>query len=124
MRILALIVIVMSTMAAVTIDAQSTPAPSGAARTEQPSQEGRVAVPEPTPQALSYYRSGNVLWFVDNVWGLLVPAALLFTGFSAALRTWATRAGRKWFFTIALYFIAFSAITSAVDLPLVYYESF
>src|SRR5262245_41115792 len=123
MRILALIVIVMSTMSAVAVDAQSTPASSGA-RTEQPSQEGRVAVPEPTPQALSYYRSGNVLWIVDNVWGLLVPAAFLFTGFSAALRTWANRAGRKWFFTIALYFIAFSAITSAVDLPLVYYESF
>jgi Zn-dependent protease with chaperone function len=105
--------------------AQPTPsAPSAGARTERPSQVERVAVPEPTPQALSYYRSGNVLWIVDNVWGLLVPAAFLFTGFSAALGRWSTRVGRKWFFVIAVYFVAFSAITFLVDLPLGYYESF
>jgi STE24 endopeptidase len=113
----------MSMLATVTIVAQTTPSPSSPARTE-PAPQGRVAVPEPTAEALSYYRSGNVLWIVDNVWGLLVPAAFLFTGFSATLRTWAHRAGRKWFFTIALYFIAFSAITFVLDLPLVYYEGF
>jgi STE24 endopeptidase len=120
----------MSMLASVTIAAQSTPSASstGASAKEQggpqPAQEGTVAVPEPTPEALSYYRSGNVLWIVDNVWGLLVPAAFLFTGFSAALRTWAQRVGRKWFFTIALYFIVFSAITFVIDLPLGYYEGF
>jgi Zn-dependent protease with chaperone function len=115
----------MSMLASATIVAQTTPStPSGPARAEQPSQEGRVAVPEPTPEALSYYRSGNVLWIVDNVWGLLVPVVFLFTGFSAALRTWSHRVGRKWFFTIALYFIVFSAITFVLDLPRVYYEGF
>jgi Zn-dependent protease with chaperone function len=83
-----------------------------------------VAVPEPTPQALSYYRSGNVLWIVDNIWGLLVPAVFLFTGFSGVLGRWAHRVGKRWFIAIGLYFIAFSAITSVIDLPLVYYESF
>jgi STE24 endopeptidase len=117
-------------LASVTIAAQSPPSASstGASAKEQggsqPGQEGPVAVPEPTPEALSYYRSGNVLWIVDNVWGLLVPAAFLFIGFSAALRTWAQRVGRKWFFTIALYFIVFSAITFVIDLPLGYYEGF
>jgi len=81
-------------------------------------------VPEPTPQALSYYRSGNVLWIVDNVWGLLVPAAFLFTGFSATMRGWSYRIGKKWFFAIALYFIVFSAVTFVLDLPRVYYEGF
>jgi len=105
--------------------AQSTPPPSSTGiRTEQPPQEGRVAVPEPTAEALSYYRSGNVLWIVDNVWSLLVPAAFLFTGFSATLGNWSRRVGRKWFFAIGVYFIAFSAITFVIDLPLVYYESF
>ena len=81
-------------------------------------------MPEPTPQALSYYRSGNVLWIVDNVWGLLVPAAFLFTGFSATMRGWSYRIGKKWFFAIALYFIVFSAVTFVLDLPRVYYEGF
>ena len=112
-------------LAPVTIAAQSTPsASSTGARTEQPSREGRVAVPAPTAEALSYYRSGNVLWIVDNVWGLLVPAAFLFTGFSATLGNWARRVGRKWFFAIGVYFIAFSAITFVIDLPRVYYEGF
>jgi Zn-dependent protease with chaperone function len=115
----------MSMLAPVMIAAQSTPPPSSSgARTEQQPQEGRVAVPEPTAQALSYYRSGNVLWIVDNVWGLLVPAVFLFTGFSATLGSWARRVGSKWFFAIGLYFIAFSAITFVFDLPRVYYEGF
>jgi Zn-dependent protease with chaperone function len=107
------------------IGAQSPPSPPPTeTRTEPPRKIGRVAVPEPTPQALSYYRSGNVLWIVDNVWGVLVPVAFLVTGFSAALRRRAQRIGRKWFFTIAVYFIAFSVITFVLDLPRVYYEGF
>jgi len=112
-------------LASVAIAAQSTPPASATgARTERPSEEGRVAVPEPTAEALSYYHTGNVLWIVDNVWGLLVPVAFLFTGFSAALRTWAYRAGRKWLFAIALYVVAFLVITFVLDLPLGYYEGF
>jgi Zn-dependent protease with chaperone function len=119
----------MSMLAPVTIAAQSTPsASSTGARAEQqqgqPPQEGRVAVPEPTAEALSYYRSGNVLWIVDNIWGLLVPAVFLFTGFSATLANWSCRVGRKWFVAIGVYFIAFSAITFVIDLPRVYYEGF
>ena len=121
---LPLVTIVISILAATPARAQSPHAPSGDARTERTPHAERVAVPEPTAQALSYYRSGNVLWIVDNAWGLLVPAAFLFTGLSAGLRTWAHRVGRKWFFALALYFIAFSAITFVLDLPLGYYEGF
>ncbi len=83
-----------------------------------------MAVPEPTPQALSYYRSGNVLWVVGNTWDLLIPSLLLFVGVSARIRDWAQRIGRKWFFIIGLYFIAFSLIIFLVDLPLSYYQGF
>jgi STE24 endopeptidase len=96
----------------------STPAASPESRAE------RVAVPEPTAQALSYYHSGNVLWVVGNVWDLLVPSLLLFAGLSARLRDWAVRRGRKWFFVIALYFAAFTVILFLVDLPLSYYQGF
>jgi len=104
------------------MDAQTTgtrsPAPASDTRTE------RVAVPEPTPQALSYYRSGNVLWIVGNIWDLLIPSLLLFLGVSARIRNWARRRGRKWFFEIALYFIAFTVIVFLVDIPLSYYQGF
>jgi len=83
-----------------------------------------VTVPEPTPQALAYYRSGNLLWLVDNAWGLIVPAVFLVTGLSARIRDRAHRHGKKWFPTIGLYFAAFSAIVFIVDLPLSYYEGF
>ena len=124
MRILAALAIAIALLPTVMSAQAPTSASSNAPRAEPPPEDGRVAVPEPTPQALSYYRSGNVLWIVDNVWGVLVPAAFLFTGFSAALRRWSQRIGRKWFFTMAVYFIAFSAITFVLDLPRVYYEGF
>jgi len=84
----------------------------------------RIAVPEPTPEALSYYRSGNVLFVVGNIWDLLIPSLLLFAGVSGRIRDWARRTGRKWFFEIGLYFIVFTVIIFLVDLPLSYYQGF
>ena len=45
-----------------------------------------VAVPEPSEQAMRYYRSGNVLWFVEQAWSIAVLVLLLATGLSASLR--------------------------------------
>jgi Zn-dependent protease with chaperone function len=110
-----------------------------------------VPVPEPSEKALSYYHSGIVLWIVNMIWGLLIPALFLFTGFSARIREWARQIGRKWFSGIswidnffypevilaplallgkALYFIAgvyfaiFLIINFAIDLPLSYYQGY
>jgi STE24 endopeptidase len=102
--------------------AQTSTSQSSAAVTD--SRTERVPVPEPTPEALSYYRSGNVLWVVNNIWGLLIPSLILFAGMSARLRNWSHRIGRNWFFTIGLYFIAFTLIVFLVDLPLSYYQGY
>ncbi|MBO0858190.1 MAG: M48 family metallopeptidase [Chloracidobacterium sp.] len=110
-----------------------------------------VPVPEPSEKALSYYRSGIVLWIVNILWGLLIPALFLLTGFSARIRDWALQAGQKWFSAIsqidnlfspevivapfawigrALYFIAglyaaiFLFINFAIDFPLSYYQGY
>ena len=83
-----------------------------------------VAVPNPSDKALRYFRSGNMLWVVNVTWGLLIPALFLFTGYSAKIRNWAQKLGRKWFFVIGLYFIVFTLINFVVDLPLSYYQSF
>jgi Zn-dependent protease with chaperone function len=103
--------------APVTLSASvAAPAPAG--------ETGPVAVPEPTEQAMRYYRSGNVVWVVDTLLGLLVPALFLFTGFSARIRGLARRVGRKWFFTIAVYFVLFSLASWLLTLPWSYYTEF
>ena len=88
-----------------------------------PSHE-RVEVPEPSAQALAYRRSGNLLWVFNTVWSLLVPAVMLWTGFSGRMRDWSTRIGRKWFFIVAIYWVIFTLVSTVVDFPRVYYEQF
>jgi Zn-dependent protease with chaperone function len=85
---------------------------------------GPVAVPEPSDKALAYARSGNWWWLTEQVWGLLVPGIILFTGFSAKLRDAAKRIGRNWFFTIVAYFALFLLLTFLINLPLSYGTGF
>jgi Zn-dependent protease with chaperone function len=99
----------------------TTPGPQQAAAQ---SSTAPVPVPEPSEKALSYYRSGIVLWVVNVLWGLLIPALFLFTGFSARIRDWAKRIGRWWFFVIGVYFAIFLIINFVIDLPLSYYQGF
>jgi len=103
---------------------QPEPPPGTAPSVAASEAKGVVPVPEPTEKALQYYRSGNALWFVNVVWGLLVPVVFLFTGFSARMRDWARRIGRRWFFVIAVYIILFTVIQTVIDLPLAYYQQF
>jgi STE24 endopeptidase len=83
-----------------------------------------VSVPEPSEQALEFYRSGNWLWLVDHVWGLILTGGLAFSGASARLRSLARRLGRVWFFTIGIYVIIYLAIVFVLDLPLSYYQGY
>src|SRR5262249_33355017 len=83
-----------------------------------------VPVPPPSAEALRYYHSGNVLWLINTAWGILIPCLFLFTGLSARIRSWAKRIGRKWFFTIGLYFLILWLVLYIIDWPLNYYEGF
>jgi Zn-dependent protease with chaperone function len=83
-----------------------------------------VAVPQPSEKAMRYYHSGNWLWAVDTIWGIAVPAFLLFTGFSARIRDLARRIGRNWFFTVAVYGVLFTLLGFVLGLPLSYYSDF
>jgi Zn-dependent protease with chaperone function len=92
---------------------------------EKPSHpEERVSVPAPTELALERYRTGNILWFVNTGWELLVPCFFLFSGLSARLRDWAHRIGRRWFFVLCTYFILFTGLTYVLSWPLNYYQGF
>ena len=86
---------------------------------------GPVPVPEPTEKALKYYRSGNKLWVVETLWGFAVPLVILFTGFSARIRTLALRlSGGRWFLTIAFFAILYGLVGFVIDLPLAYCTGF
>ncbi len=83
-----------------------------------------VAVPETSPRAVSFYHRTVLLVAVVILWNVVIPIGFLFTGFSAKLRSWAERLGRKWYFTYAIYFAAFSLIYVLLLLPLAYYGGF
>lgn len=82
-------------------------------------------VPPPSDQALRYHRSGTVIWAVEQLLGLAIPLALLFSGLSAALRTLAARlAGNHFYPTLVLYLALLSALLAVVQLPLTYYVGY
>ncbi|MBI1320873.1 MAG: M48 family metalloprotease [Candidatus Hydrogenedens sp.] len=110
-------------LGAVWAHAQDAPAPQAAAAASTDS-AGPVPVPEPSELAVQRYRSGNVLWVVNQLWGLLIPALFLFTGFSARIRGWATRIGRWWFFVIVVYLALFMVINYLIDFPLAFYQGY
>lgn len=102
------------------IQAESAGTQAAAAQTDN----GTVAVPVASEKAMSYYYTRNTLWIVGVIWGLLVPAIFLFTGWSAKMRDVAQRLGKKWFFVIGIYSVLFGFLTFLIDLPLDYYSSY
>lgn len=101
----------------------SSPAPENVlARTTESTP---VEVPVPSEKALRFYRSGNLLWTVSSLWGLLVPLAWLATGASAGLRTRVRRwTGNRWYPTVTLFLLLFVGLGFLIDLPLAYYAGY
>ncbi len=113
--------------------AAQTPPPTLSGETEQatiapvpppPIESGPVAVPEPSEKAVRYHRGGLWIWLFEMAFGLLLPAAFLFTGLSARIRDLAGRLGKRWFFTIAIYIAIFSLLSAVIELPISYYTDF
>ena len=100
--------------------------PAAKTTQEEPSDHKSLPVPVPpaTPEAMRYYHSSNVLWMVFTLLEIAIPGIWAFSGWSARLRTLAQRIGRRWFFTIAVYYVLFTLITFLVMLPLDYYAGF
>jgi Zn-dependent protease with chaperone function len=84
-----------------------------------------VTVPEASAQALRYFRSGNIIWIVELVLGFVLPALLLFTGWSARLRTLASGLGRGHFYpTLVIYLALVVVLLTLVQLPLTVYVDY
>ena len=85
---------------------------------------GPVAVPEPTDKAMRYYRSGNVLWVIQTLWGWAVPIILLFSGLSGWFERIGMRIGKKWYFAFVIYILLFTLFDFILAFPLSYYTEF
>ncbi|MBW8874084.1 MAG: M48 family metallopeptidase [Acidobacteria bacterium] len=120
--VLSLILALVAAPALVAQPAAPAAASSTATAASGPSQP--VPVPQPSDKAMQYYRSGNMLWVVETLWGFAVPALLLFSGFSARMRDAARKVGRNWFFTLVVYGLLFTLVTFVLDLPLAWYQDF
>jgi hypothetical protein len=81
-----------------------------------PPDEDAVAVP-PGDRQGDGVLPGNVLWAINLVWSIAILVLLLASGLSATLRDWSQRAGRRWFFTLVIYYLLFNIITTVADLP-------
>ena len=83
-----------------------------------------VAVPEASEKAISYYYAKNTLWAVGLLWGIAVPALVLFTGWSARMRDAAARVSSRWAVHLFLYLLIYGAVTAVLALPVAYYDEF
>jgi Zn-dependent protease with chaperone function len=84
-----------------------------------------VSVPEASEAALRYYRSGTVIWTVEHLLGVALPALLLFTGLSARLRTFASAVARGHFYpTLVVYLALLVLLLFVVQLPLTVYAGY
>ena len=98
--------------------------PASAEAVVVPGADGPVAVPEPDAKVLAYYRSGNVLWWLGQAFGVAFPLVLLATGFSARMRSRAERIGRHWIAAVAVYAVFYSALDWLAARPLGYYGGY
>lgn len=87
-------------------------------------EEGPVVLPPPSEQAVRFYKSGILVWLLTTFWNIAVPAAIVFTGLSARMRTAAQRVGRKWFFILVVYVALYGVVTFLLELPVDFYRGY
>jgi len=84
-----------------------------------------VSVPEASAQALRYFRSGNVIWAVELLLGFALPALLLFTGWSARLRSLSSGIAHGHSYpTLVVYLVLLSGLLFSIQLPLTVYVGY
>ncbi len=80
--------------------------------------------PERRAEAIEYSNTRNLLYFVEFVFGALIWIALLFTGLSSRILTWAESVSKKRFLTLVLYLLVLIGIVQLLSLPLEYYTGY
>jgi Zn-dependent protease with chaperone function len=83
-----------------------------------------IAVPDPTPEAVRYHRSGHWIWAASSVLGIAVPALILWSGAAVALRSRVERVARFWPLAAALFIAGYLVLDWLLTLPFAYYAGF
>lgn len=71
-----------------------------------------------------YYESDRVVQAAKIGMGFLVPALILFTGFSAKLSKFSERVGKNVFLSVGIYGVIYNLIDSLANFPLRYYGGY
>jgi Zn-dependent protease with chaperone function len=80
--------------------------------------------PERRQQAVEYSDTKNTLYFVTTFYSFAVLFLFVAVRWSAKIRDWATRVGKKRFFVLALYLLAFTLLFDLINFPFTYYQGF
>lgn len=99
------------------------PTPEALATAAAPSHEP-VPVPQADELTMQRYRSGNIVWAVNQLLGLGIPLLFLATGWSARLRDKSAQWGKFWYFTLAIYFTLLSLAMGLLQLPWSFYVEY
>jgi len=83
-----------------------------------------VEIPEVSKEALQFYRSGTILWAVQQAWSLFLPWLFLITGFSGKLAVFTKEKGKFWYGSLALYLLVFIVLYQLISLPLDVYSGY
>jgi hypothetical protein len=83
-----------------------------------------VPVPEPSAKAIQYYRSGIGWWLLSVGWSWLVPALILFSGFSGWLGRQAKRIGRWEVSATFVFVLLYLLVDYVLCFPLSYWRDF
>ena len=127
LAVLALLALFLIAVDSLPAQTEGPPASSPSAEAEDSAERDEASpftVPEPSPEAVRYYRSGNLLWLVNVAWALAVPALFLVLGWAAGLRGLAGRWTGRWLPTVLLVFVGYSVAAYLLDFPLSLYGGF
>ncbi len=83
-----------------------------------------VDIPAPDDRTMRYYYSGIGLWLASIAIGILVPGVVLFSGISASIRDWAGKRSERPALQIFWFFLVFTLISLAVELPFSFYAEY
>jgi Zn-dependent protease with chaperone function len=99
--------------------------PAGLSGFDDPGERRSLPIPEPTPLAVEFHRTGHYVWAFGRFWALAVPLVFLVSGGSARLRDFAERLGRgSTYLSVTLYVVLALILLDLVGLPWRYYAGF
>ena len=84
----------------------------------------KVLVPKATDKALLNYKIIKCFWVLDLIWSIALPIMFIATGFSERVSDFSKRVGKKFFFSIIIYFAVSYTLYFIAYTPLVFFGGY